>query len=75
MADIEPGIYEHYKGNRYRVLGTGEHTETGETFVIYMPLYTPETTYWIRPLGMFQETVAVDGLRKSRFAKVEDEQQ
>ena len=38
MGDIEPGIYVHYKGSRYLVLGVAEHSETGEKFVIYSPL-------------------------------------
>ncbi|WP_300318930.1 DUF1653 domain-containing protein [Idiomarina sp.] len=25
---ITPGIYEHYKGNRYRVIDTVTHSET-----------------------------------------------
>lgn len=26
----EQGVYKHYKGNYYIVLGIGKHTETGE---------------------------------------------
>jgi hypothetical protein len=29
------GIYKHYKGNYYRVIGFGIHTETKEELVIY----------------------------------------
>lgn len=29
------GLYRHFKGNIYRVLGLAKHTETNETLVIY----------------------------------------
>jgi hypothetical protein len=31
----EIGIYRHFKGGLYFVEGCGEHTETGETMVVY----------------------------------------
>lgn len=30
-----PGIYKHYKGGYYRVIGVAKHESTGEKFVIY----------------------------------------
>lgn len=30
-----PGIYQHYKGGYYRVIGVGVHESTGEKVVIY----------------------------------------
>ena len=69
MSDIEPGVYVHYKGSRYLVLGVGEHSETGEKFVIYSPLYESETQYWVRPAAMFAEIVIVGGIRQPRFKK------
>ena len=37
MTDIKAGIYEHYKGGRYLVLGLARHTETDEVLVVYVP--------------------------------------
>jgi len=70
---VEPGLYEHYKGKNYEVLGTARHSETTEEMVLYKALYTcefPEGTLWVRPLGMFQENVIVEGQTVPRFRKI-----
>jgi len=64
------GIYRHYKGNEYEVLGVGLHTETEEKMVVYKALYEPYQI-WLRPYGMFFETVIVDGEEVPRFKKLE----
>ena len=35
---MECGLYKHYKGGYYQVLGVAEHTETGEKVVVYISL-------------------------------------
>lgn len=69
---ILPGIYEHYKGNQYEVLGTALHSETKEELVVYRTLYD-EKQLWVRPEAMFLEYVLVDGVEKPRFTKVSTE--
>ena len=34
-VDIQPGIYEHFKGQRYDVFGTVRHSETEDVFGSY----------------------------------------
>lgn len=68
-ATPRPGLYRHYKGNDYQVIGTAIHSETGERLVVYRPCYG-ERGLWVRPLAMFMETVDVDGERRNRFAWV-----
>ncbi len=71
-AEVTPGIYEHYKGKRYRVLGVAKHSETLEDVVVYECLYENEKSkLWVRPLAMFNENVEVDGVVKPRFRLVE----
>jgi hypothetical protein len=72
---ITPGIYEHYKGNRYQVLGVGRHTEIDEYFVVYAPLYEHkgQPEIWLRPYAMFTETINIDGKIVSRFKRISDE--
>ena len=37
--DIKIGLYRHFKGNLYEVLGTATHSETREPMVVYRALY------------------------------------
>ena len=64
---LQTGLYRHYKGHEYRVLGLARHSETQETLVLYQALYG-EYGLWVRPLSMFCETVLVDGEQIARFA-------
>ncbi|PXV58673.1 Protein of unknown function [Dyella jiangningensis] len=64
---LTAGIYRHYKGQRYLVLGTARHSETMEEVVVYQALYG-EYGLWVRPVAMFRETVELDGEPIPRFA-------
>jgi hypothetical protein len=67
VCRVKPGIYRHYKGNLYEVIGVARHSETEEQLVVYRALYGDEGL-WVRPLAMFAETVLVDGREVARFA-------
>jgi hypothetical protein len=71
MEEIKPGIYRHYKGKEYRVLGTGFHSETLEKMVFYQALYESEDfgkdIFWARPVEMFLESVEIEGKSIPRF--------
>ncbi|MBI5913382.1 DUF1653 domain-containing protein [Candidatus Azambacteria bacterium] len=67
---IKPGIYEHYKGNRYEVIGVAQHSETREELVVYRALYG-DFDLWVRLVKMFLEEVEVDGNKIPRFRFVE----
>lgn len=68
---MKEGIYEHYKGNLYEVIGVARHSETLEELVVYKALYDSEEygseALWVRPKAMFDETVEVDGKIIPRF--------
>lgn len=64
--DIQPGVYQHFKGKFYLVIGVATHSETNEIMVVYQPLYG-EQRWFVRPASMFTETVERDGLPVRRF--------
>lgn len=66
-----PGLYRHYKGMRYEVLGTVRHSESLEPLTLYRALYG-EHGLWVRPAAMFNEEVVIDGLRQPRFERLPD---
>lgn len=63
---LQNGIYQHYKGQLYEVIGVGHHTETEEELVFYRSLYG-RYGFWVRPISMFCEEVEVNGRIISRF--------
>lgn len=73
--ELSPGIYQHYKGNLYEVIGTAHHSETLEVVVVYRALYKSEefgeNALWVRPLAMFLENVIIDGKEMPRFKPAE----
>ena len=69
---VEAGIYQHYKGQRYEVIGVGLDSETTSPVVVYVPLYETTVPFWVRPYEMFLEFVDVDGKKVKRFSKVND---
>ncbi len=69
--EIKKGIYRHFKGNLYEVLGTALHSETVEEMVVYKALYGEGKT-WVRPLSMWDEEIERDGKKIKRFTLVEE---
>ncbi len=62
------GLYQHYKGNNYKLLSLVRHSETLEWLVCYECLYeNPAGRLWVRPMNMFSETVEVNGEIVPRF--------
>lgn len=66
------GIYEHYKGKRYKVHGVARHSEILEELVLYETLYENDLgKMWVRPKEMFLGPIMVEGRERLRFSFVE----
>ena len=72
MDEIMLGKYRHFKGNEYEVIAIATHSETMEKMVVYKALYG-EKGIWVRPAGMWNETVERDGKVFKRFEHIGDE--
>ena len=71
-SNVTPGIYEHYKGGRYEVIGIGL-TESEKPVVIYKALYQNELSeLWTRTLETFEEIIEVDGKTMPRFIRISE---
>ena len=68
LIETVPGLYRHYKGLLYEVVGTARHSESLEPMTLYRALYG-EQGLWVRPAAMFNEDVEIDGVRQPRFAR------
>lgn len=66
MEEIRCGRYRHFKGKEYRVIGMAKHSETLEDMVVYQALYG-EQGLWVRPAGMWTETVEHEDYCGPRF--------
>ncbi len=67
LQTITPGVYRHFKGNPYLVLGEVRHSETQEPMVLYRALYG-EGGLWVRPADMFASPVD-----RAKYPEVEQE--
>jgi hypothetical protein len=69
LPEIDIGVYMHYKGTMYNVLGVSCHSETYEPMVMYRAL-TEESITWTRPYSMFFDMIESNGKQVRRFEKV-----
>ena len=65
------GIYQHYSGKLYDLIGVAHHSEDLTELVVYQAKYG-ENLIWVRPLEMFLENVVIDGIEKPRFKLVKE---
>lgn len=69
--DLQLGIYRHYKGKLYEVIGIAQHSETLERLVVYRTLYG-NFDLWVRPFKMFTERLEHEGKTVERFSYAPD---
>ncbi|MCK5059813.1 MAG: DUF1653 domain-containing protein [Candidatus Pacebacteria bacterium] len=65
---IKPGLYRHYKGDRYNVMGMADNVVTGERMVLCISLRGSKFSVW--SLEMFLKPVKIAGVQFQRFSPV-----
>ena len=68
---IKKGLYRHFKGNIYRVIGVAKHSENLSEMVVYKSL--ADGNLWVRPAEMWDETIERDGKVFKRFSFIGEE--
>lgn len=68
---MKKGIYRHFKGNLYEVIGVARHSESLEEMVVYKALYG-NGDMWVRPVSMWDEIIERDGRTFPRFEFVNE---
>jgi hypothetical protein len=64
---VKLGLWKHYKGGLYEVIGMAKHSETLEDMVVYR--HQCDDKLWVRPVNIFLEPMPQGG---SRFHWVDD---
>jgi len=68
VTRVKLGVYEHFKGGRYEVLGVAKHSETLEDLVVYKSLYANKVfKLWARPIAVFLSKKELNGQKIQRF--------
>ena len=75
ITAIEAGVWRHYKGGYYHVLGIGQHSESEELMVVYVSLTSTlgltGPRLHVRPLVMWRQVVTTpEGKQCPRFTYV-----
>lgn len=69
---VKKGFYRHFKGKIYEVIGVAKHSETLDEMVVYRATYDGGSL-WVRPAGMWEETVIRDDIEYKRFTYIGEE--
>lgn len=67
---MQSGLYRHYKGGVYQLIGLAAHSETGEALVVYVSLDAslPGFRMRVRPRSLWDDDVEwPDGNTRPRF--------
>lgn len=70
---IQPGLYKHYKGTKYRVVGTARDATNGPLEGQTLVLYISDAGHtYAREIGQFLGTVYDHNEYKPRFQRIGD---
>lgn len=77
---MKKGVYKHYKGMYYEVLGVVRHSETLEKLVLYKALYEikefgvefRKEPLFVRPKEIFEEILIINNKKVKRFKFIKE---
>ncbi len=73
--NIQTGIYQHYKDDKYHLIGVAKHSETLEEFAVYKALYQNSVSQlWVRPTKLFTNKVEWQGKKMPHFKLLKPQQ-
>ena len=73
IAEDRVRYFQHFKGNKYKLIASAFDSETQERMVVYQAL-SGDRKYWVRPEKMFFEQIERNGKRFSRFQEIDWEE-
>jgi hypothetical protein len=63
---MQLGLYQHYSGKFYQVIGVCRHSESLEEMIVYRALYG-DYALWVRPKDIFFSMILQDNQQVPRF--------
>lgn len=67
---MKKGLYKHFKGGIYELIGVANHSETMEEMVVYKSV--ENNRLWVRPFSMWDEEVVFEGKKVKRFELINE---
>lgn len=68
LPEVLTGVYRHFKGQHYLVLGLAHSAHNDEVYVVYVPLYAhPGAPMAIREVSDFLSTIQLNRATVPRF--------
>lgn len=71
QPQIPLGVYQHFKGGLYEVIGVAKLVDSMDCFVVYRPLYGDRELV-VRPYEDFMKIVFREGREQPRFQLVQE---
>lgn len=72
MSTIKKGVYRHYKGGKYLLIGEAKNSEDKQDLVVYQSL--DDDKIWCRPKKMFVEEIETEDGKKPRFELISEDE-
>lgn len=70
-SNLKPGIYKHYQGTLYKLIGVGKYIDSNEDVVLYQELYGDQN-YFVCPLNRWEQDIgAFTGIKRFAWVRLD----